>query len=201
MPSALLDVPTSSLRKYDVAKETTENMIMFKRPQNQPQASIVGSSRSISPEKGIAPAWAGPLEKLLAESISKQSTTTAKSALVSIPPHLRKIKKVARAATDCANGQQGNNLSPISTSYSHSISLEARYEAAEEASRRVSNTSASAIMNHQDQFDDNALDWILTTADLGSKDVQEVSEPTLHPIPYLLQIGCEAARKDIAEVW
>ena len=94
------------------------------------------------------PAWAGPLEKLLAEAPSV-------GPALSLPPHLRK---------------------PISAKSNPMLNLDQNYKAANEASRRVlgkSNVQVSS--DNKDTINDGALALKMATTDMGIKDSGEVS--------------------------
>jgi hypothetical protein len=87
----------------------------------------------------------------------------------SLPPHLRQ-----KPAAVPNGSPQGRKLNATAASYQPS-SLDSQYEAACEATRRVSDPAASETVKDESKFEDSALAWKMATVDLGVEDAKQVS--------------------------
>jgi hypothetical protein len=178
--------------KSTVTEALTETMSIRGTFPEKIQASAPISPRALSPEKENIPAWAIPLEKLLAEG------TSSKPASASMPPPLRQSLMISTTPEGQAYIHQDGDLSFPAGSHRSFTSLEADYEAALEASRPVSGASVWASIDHEDNVNDNVLAWQLATADLGIDDVKEVSHMIVSCELCLRITGPRAAREDIS---
>jgi hypothetical protein len=136
-------------------KGTMENMPNYHRTQT-PVASTAAaksvSTSSISPTKSI-PAWAGPLEKALAEDTRNASAAGVQARpgatrKTSVPPHLR--NKVNMAAIDTAP-----KLDSTAQAY------EFRF---------------NPLIKQDDRINDEALAWQLATTEVGGENAKQVSD-------------------------
>jgi hypothetical protein len=119
MPAGLAVRPSYFAGTAGAKKQTMESFM----PTPVQARSTMSSA---SPGKATLPAWAGPLEKALADGASMKS----------VPPHLRKP-----TSNEYPRAQQVIKLAPSDTNERDSSNLGARFEVAVEASRRVSDSS------------------------------------------------------------
>jgi hypothetical protein len=132
--------------------DTTKNLAVKPRISPRP-AETINSSKAISRTESGLPAWAGPLEKALAEDTSRVPVLTNQTKLTSIPPHLRNSPK---ATNTSARSAHRTELDPMETSYnSASFDIEAQFEAACEATRRVSSSTTATRSEDYSTFPSN----------------------------------------------
>jgi hypothetical protein len=128
-------------------KDTTGNLTVKPRMSPKLAKTIDPSKRMSRTESGL-PAWAGPLEKALAEDTSKVPALTNQTKLSSTPSHLRKPPKATNMSAESA---YHTDLDPVATRHpSASFNLDAQFKAACEATRRVS-SSTTAMRSENDQ--------------------------------------------------
>jgi hypothetical protein len=146
-----------------------------------PVASTI-LEKSVSPAKSAVPAWAAPLEKALAEDIRKESvqcdmtmefplrTDTTRKA--SVPPHMRNKGILADvvSASQC-NSTQGPGLDTAAKVHESHFSP-SRKNVLIGTSRAL---AFKALVNEEDKLNDEALAWKIATADLGARNVKQVS--------------------------
>jgi hypothetical protein len=134
--------------------------------------------KSVSSAKSVVPLWAGPLEKALAEPIREVRSIPAQGSAISIPPHLRNAGKNGGNVNGSRPGQaQGRSLDPAAATY-QPADLESHYQAAREASRRVSDTTISeTIVDEEDSRKDEALARRMATTDLAVHDAKHICTP------------------------
>jgi hypothetical protein len=185
-------VAAPNVSKSTVTEALTETMLIRGIFPEKTHASAPISPRALSSEKENIPAWAISLEKLLAEG------TSSKPASASMPPPLRQSLKISTIPEGQAYIYQDGDLSLPAGSHRSFTSLEADYEAAMEASLRVSGASVWASIDHEDNVNDNVLAWQLATADVGIDDAKEVSQITISCEICLQITGPRAAREDVS---
>jgi hypothetical protein len=90
-------------------------------------AEVSKSVRTVSPEKSSLPAWAGPLEKALAEDTLKTPlfSGSAASTTISVPTHMRKQLS-------------DEDSPPLPAAHYQPLSLDAHFKQACDATVRVS---------------------------------------------------------------
>jgi hypothetical protein len=159
------------------AKESVENFEV-KPPESYPLMTPpkhAAPSKSKPPAKTSLPAWAGPLEKALAEDTSKGSVLPTQTEVKSVPPHLRKICKVISMS---APSDRRRELHPVTTKHQPALlDLTASSKAACEATRQVlgSKIYAPSTVDDADLLRREASTAKMTTPSNGLKDVGDVS--------------------------
>jgi hypothetical protein len=128
-----------------------ESMAVHDSFSTKLQPSALSISTSLFPKNGNVPAWADPLENLLAKGNSR------KPAAVSMPPRLRKVANISNALEGRVDTHQDGGLSLPASSHSQFTSVEDIYAAAVAASRCVSDSSAPAVIDEEDRLNDCAL--------------------------------------------
>jgi hypothetical protein len=139
----------------------------------------VAASKSKSPVKTLLPAWAGPLEKALAEDTSKGSVLPTQTEVKSVPPHLRKISQVISTKT---SSDRRRELHPVTKHQPALLDPGASVGAVCETTWRVSgsNISAPSAMINADLLRREALAANMTTPSVIPKDSEDASiYPTL----------------------
>ncbi|KAJ4374193.1 hypothetical protein N0V83_002934 [Neocucurbitaria cava] len=160
-------VTSSTAPPATAAKGTMENFPFT--AYNSPSSLASNDSRKIvSRSKSARPAWAAPLDKLLAEEIraaptipTKLPTQPVKAASGSVPPHLRK----SRWATD---GTKGSSLDPAAKTYKPSMSQHGKTPLS--PIKETLNTESHD--QEEGKRDDWALAWEMATTDLDLDDAK-----------------------------
>ncbi|KAF1841677.1 uncharacterized protein K460DRAFT_409134 [Cucurbitaria berberidis CBS 394.84] len=138
--------------------------------QSQAPAISTTLAKSMPAAKGVAPAWAAPLRKALAEEIHTAPTQSSNPSRASIPPHLRKS---AKQAVSMASPR----LDPAAKVY------EPRKDhIGEMATRQLATRAPETLVNGEDRLDDEALAWKMATTDLdldNAKDGLQLQEKIL----------------------
>ncbi|CAO2657310.1 Nn.00g034360.m01.CDS01 [Neocucurbitaria sp. VM-36] len=151
-----------------LAKGTMETFPFTEFHQPQSSASSDASAKLVSLPKNAVPAWAAPLEKALAEEIrgaptnpAKGTTQSVKTASASIPPHLRKTRRLT-------SGTAGPHLNPTAKIYKPSKSHQS-----ETSCHAIGTTAAVTVATEEDRLRDETLAWKMATIDLGLDDAKQ----------------------------
>jgi hypothetical protein len=162
---------------HAAVKDTTESLAV--KPLNSYTSTTsperVAPPKSASPTKKPMPAWAGPLERALAEDTPKGPIQSTQTEVKSLPPHLRKTDKSINAS---AGPGANHKLDPVATSYDLAgLDLNARFEAACAATRRVSGSEKvlRSTGNDTGLIQGEALAPKMATPYNGLKEVNQVS--------------------------
>jgi hypothetical protein len=157
------------------AKEYVENFEVKPPNSHTPVTPPrVTPPRSVSPVKISLPAWAGPLEKALAEDTSKISVLPTQTEVKSIPPHLRNTSNVVSTGPP---SEQLRELRPVAIKHQPALlDLDASFKAACEITRRVSGskTSMPSAVNDADLLRREASTSKTATPHGGRKSVEHV---------------------------
>jgi hypothetical protein len=132
-PVAEVSTPTIALTTpksppaYDPMRKVTQATMEDLPIMTMGSAKVSKFVRAASPEKSSLPAWAGPLEKALAEDTLKTPLVpgSAASTTISIPTHMR------RQLSD-------GDSRPLAAARYQPLSLDAHFEQACDTTRRVS---------------------------------------------------------------
>jgi hypothetical protein len=177
---------------HAAVKDTTESLAV--KPLNSYTSTTsperVAPPKSASPTKKPMPAWAGPLERALAEETPKGAAQPTQTEVKSLPPHLRNTTKVINGS---AGPDPNSKLDPIATIHQPaSADLDAQFEAACAATRRVSGSEKvlRSTGNDTGLIRGEALAPKTATPSNGLKEVKQVSvHPTTKPYFSELIIG------------
>ncbi|KAF2823568.1 hypothetical protein CC86DRAFT_69542 [Ophiobolus disseminans] len=131
-------------------KGTMENFPVMPVENKQVRPLTVANDQPAHIAKTNTPAWAGPLEKLLAEGMAHERTPSAKPASTSTQSNERKSTNSQRESLD----------------------LDAQFRAASEASRRISDTTTSNITVNEEVMSNGTA--------LSQKSAQKGAEQEAH---------------------
>jgi hypothetical protein len=139
-------------------KSTKETFPIAHEVPKRSSATSTSQPKSGTSSKSSIPPWAGPLEKLLAEGMANEGSSTQFAQQSSCPPLLR---KTAYPDNDVKRPQ------PLPQPQHHPIDLDAHYRAASEASCRVSSASTATIVANE-EMQGAGLESLPTAKNSGS---------------------------------